>query len=57
MGMGTASITGGLPSECKGTVGSEAGDLLEPAVRRKSHRLTINWQEVQKEQDGNFPVR
>ena len=24
---------------CKGTVGSEAGDLSEPVVRRKSHRL------------------
>jgi len=24
---------------CKGTVGSEAGDLSEPAVRRNSHRL------------------
>ena len=24
---------------CKGTVGSEAGDLSEPAVRRKSHKL------------------
>ena len=32
---------------CKGTVGSEAGDLSEPAVRRKSHWLDENWQEVQ----------
>ena len=27
---------------CKGTVGSEAGDLSEPAVRRKSHELMTN---------------
>ena len=27
---------------CKGTVGSEAGDLSEPAVRRKSHKLETN---------------
>jgi len=26
-------------TDCKGTVGSEAGDLSEPAVRRKSHKL------------------
>ena len=32
---------------CKGTAGSEAGDLSEPAVRRKSHKLETNWQEVQ----------
>ena len=32
---------------CKGTVGSEAGDLSEPAVRLKSHKLTTIWQEVQ----------
>jgi len=25
---------------CKGTVGAEAGDLSEPPVRQKSHRLT-----------------
>jgi len=25
---------------CKGTVGAEAGDLSEPAVRQKSHGLT-----------------
>jgi len=25
---------------CKGTVGSEAGDLPEPVVRLKSHKLT-----------------
>jgi len=29
-------------SNCKGTVGSEAGDLSEPAVRRKSHELMTN---------------
>ena len=27
---------------CKGTVGSEAGDLSEPAVRWKSHKLETN---------------
>jgi len=32
---------------CKGTVGLEAGDLSEPVVRRKSHELMTNWQEVQ----------
>ena len=31
-----ASLSDG---HCKGTVGSEAGDLSEPAVRRKSHEL------------------
>jgi len=35
------------PGNCKGTVGSEAGDLSEPAVRQKSHKLETNWQEVQ----------
>ena len=35
-------------TDCKGTVGSEAGDLSEPAVRRKSHKLETIWQEVQK---------
>jgi len=36
-------ITAGLGAgceTCKGTVGVEAGDLSEPAVRQKSHRLT-----------------
>ena len=27
---------------CKGTVGAEAGDLSEPAVRWKSHKLETN---------------
>ena len=30
----------GILGMCKGTVGAEAGDLSEPAVRQKSHRLT-----------------
>ena len=29
-----------VENECKGTVSSEAGDLSEPAVHRKSRRLT-----------------
>jgi len=39
-GLGVKTTGTAKEAWCKGTVGSEAGDLSEPAVRRKSHWLT-----------------
>jgi len=39
---------------CKGTVGVEVGDLLEPAACQKSHRLTTTDRKSKKNKMGTF---